>query len=396
MQVVKEIQKIGIPLLGLVLMYLVNPFGLAVYIGYVLAVLALLKRDFLTRNLDLGFLLLLLFSFTYAAFFSFEPKAGNQYIVIYAIMPCTFYVLGKYFAQQIMGKNLAPLFYMLLITGLAFSFTAILSVFMDILQNGYNVIDRNLPSFWTGQIILATIMGAHFAIVMTIPALLIPRIKYMPILLKAGLLVVYGISIACVLRIGSRTQLSISIITLLASLFYVMPRQSFRRNLFMFSLFAGIVFFVISTVSFDLDQDWLSAFAGRMEDNGSEDLASGGGRTDRWAKSLENLFEKPLGWSEAEFGHSHNLWFDVLRIGGFLSFFLLIAFTTNAYLSILRAIKKNKKAYFINNQIIVYTLAFTMVFMVEPILEGMFDLFAFFCFFVGAVKKYSTDYPVIK
>ena len=155
-----------------------------------------------------------------------------------------------------------------------------------------------------------------------------------------------------------------------------------------------MVFYIMNTVSFDLDQDWLSAFANRMED--SKDLASGGGRTDRWIKSMENLFTKPLGWSEHEFGHAHNLWFDVLRIGGFLSFFSLIFFTTNAYLTVFKAMRKNKTAYAFNNQIAVYTLGFSMVFMVEPILEGMFDFFAFFCFFIGVVKKYNTDYPVIE
>jgi len=61
-----------------------------------------------------------------------------------------------------------------------------------------------------------------------------------------------------------------------------------------------------------------------------------------------------------------------------------------------KAIKKKKEAYAFNNQVMIYTLAFSLVFMVEPILEGMFDFFAFFCFFIGVVKKYSTDNPVIK
>ena len=111
---------------------------------------------------------------------------------------------------------------------------------------------------------------------------------------------------------------------------------------------------------------------------------------------MEYLFTKPLGWSEHEFGHAHNLWFDVLRIGGFLSFFFLFFFTTNSYLIVYKAIKKKKEAYAFNNQVMIYTLAFSLVFMVEPILEGMFDFFAFFCFFIGVVKKYSTDNPVIK
>ncbi|WP_420322308.1 O-antigen ligase family protein [Flagellimonas sp.] len=355
----------------------------------------LLQRDFLVKNVDLNFLYLLAFSVTYAAFFSFDPKAGKQYIVIYALVPGTFYLMGKYFTERI-EKRPDFVFFLLLITGITFSFSALLSVFTNILQNGYNVVDRNLPNYWTNQIVSATIMGSFLTMLMTIPSLLVSQVKKLSILYRVLLMLLYGVALACVLRIGSRTQIGISLITLLASLVYIMPRQSFRRNLMMFAIFFAGVFYIISNVSFDLDQGWLSAFAGRMEDNGAADLASGGGRTDRWLKSMEYLFEKPLGWSEHEFGHAHNLWFDVLRIGGFLSFFLLIFFTSSAYLTVWQGINKNKTAYALNNQIIIYVLAFSMVFMVEPILEGMFDFFALFCFFIGVVKKYNTDYPVIK
>tara|TARA_E500000318_G_C3565740_1_gene215548 strand:- start:911 stop:2086 length:1176 start_codon:yes stop_codon:yes gene_type:complete len=391
--VLKAIRKIGVPFVVLFFIYLLNPYGLNIYVGYLIAALILLQKDFLVRNVDVGFWLLFVFSIIYAAFFSFDPKAGNQYIVIYAIVPGAFYLLGKFFTEKL-KSNQVNLIILLLISAVIFSISAVLSVFTDILQNGYNVVDRNLPNYWTGNIVPATIMGSYLTLIMALPALLVPHIKKLPMVGRILLLVYYAIAMACILRIGSRTQISISLITLLVSLFYVMPRQSYRRNLFMFLLFFMGIFYIMNTVSFDLDQDWLSAFANRMED--SQDLASGGGRTDRWIKSMEYLFTKPLGWSEHEFGHAHNLWFDVLRIGGFLSFFFLFFFTTNSYLTVYKAIKKKKEAYAFNNQVMIYTLAFSLVFMVEPILEGMFDFFAFFCFFIGVVKKYSTDNPVIK
>ncbi|MCL6266232.1 O-antigen ligase family protein [Flagellimonas myxillae] len=391
---VKEIRNIGLPFVALFFLYLLNPFGLNIMIGYVLAALMVIHREFLVRNLDTGLLLLFLFSITYAAFFSFEPLAGKQFIVIYMLVPSTFYLMGKYFVEKT-SKNYSTLIWMLLLTSIVFSITGILSVVTVLNQLGFTEVDRNLPNYWTGQITPATKMGAYFALIMCIPAVLVPKIKKVNLVVRVLLLLLFVISVVCVLRIGSRTQLGIFLITLLMSLFYIMPRQSLRRNLFMFAMFFGLVFYIGSTVSFDLDQDWLSAFAGRMEDNGSGDLASGGGRTERWVKSMEYLFVKPLGWSEHEFGHAHNLWFDVLRIGGFLSFFLLIGFTTNAFLAARKAIKKNKKAYALNNQILCYTICFALLFTVEPIMEGTFDFFAVFCFFIGAVKKYTTDYPVI-
>tara|TARA_Y100001933_G_C18982911_1_gene557340 strand:- start:1078 stop:2127 length:1050 start_codon:yes stop_codon:yes gene_type:complete len=346
------------------------------------------RKKFLVKSVDLNFFILLLFSLSYAAFFLLDPVAGNQYIVVYAFVPVTLYLLGKYFADKL-NNDIQKLFILFLISGVIFSITSFLSVITDLLTNGFADVNRNLPNFWTGQIIPATITGSYFSVIMTIPALLIPRIKGVSKLIKVFLLIYFFISIACVLRIGSRTQLGISVIALVASLLFIVPKQSFKRNIFLIVLFAGSILYIVQTVNFDLNQDWLSAYANRMEDN--DDFSSGGGRTIRWEKSLINLFEKPLGWDEDEFGHAHNLWFDVLRIGGIIPFILLIIYTSANYLIILGAIKKKVSDFAFQNQILVNTIGFTTVFTLEPILEGMFDFFAFFCFFSGAVKSFHAS-----
>ena len=161
----------------------------------------------------------------------------------------------------------------------------------------------------------------------------------------------------------------------------------------MFFLFFIGFSIIISNVSFDLDQDWLSTFAGRMEKGGSDDIASGGGRSDRWIKSLENIFKKPLGWPAEEFGHSHNLWLDVLRVAGVIPFFLLLLFSAKSFKEIKHAVKNNLKNHSLNVLIIVYYVAFSLVFMVEPIFEGMFEMFVIFCLFVGVITKYHNVQP---
>lgn len=387
---IREIQKIGILVVLFFTLYLLNPYGLNIYIGYILIPLVFIKKEFLVKSVDFNFFTLLLFSISYAAFFMLDPVAGNQYIVVYAFVPGVLYLLGKYFADKL-NNNTQKLFVLFLISGIIFSISSFLSIITDLLNNGFADVNRNLPNFWTGQIIPATIMGSYFSVAMTIPALLIPKIKGFPKIFKVFLLIYYVISVACILRIGSRTQLGISIITLSASLLFIVPKQSFKRNIFLIGLFVLSILYVLKTVSFDLNQDWLSAYANRMED--SNDFSSGGGRTVRWEKSLINLFEKPLGWDEDEFGHAHNLWFDVLRIGGIIPFILLIIFTTKSYVVVLGALKKRVQNFLFQNQILVYTIGFTSVFALEPILEGMFDFFAFFCFFSGAVKSYFTDKP---
>ncbi|WP_293295428.1 hypothetical protein [Allomuricauda sp.] len=389
----KTIREIGVPFVALFFIYLLNPYGLNIYVGYLIAALILLQKSFLVKNVDAGFWLLFVFSVIYAAFFSFDPIAGKQYIVIYAVVPGSFYLLGKFFVRKF-SQNTDKIFLILLISSVVFSSTGILSVGTVISDSGFVEVDRNLPNFWTGQITPATKMGAFFTLIMCIPALILARTVKVNLIARIILLGLFAISVLCVLRIGSRTQLGVFIITFLVSLIYLIPRQKFKRNMVIFSLIFMSIFYVSTKVSFDLDQDWLAAYANRMED--SEDFASGGGRTDRWMKSMEYLFTKPLGWSEHEFGHAHNLWFDVLRIGGFISFFSLIFFTIYSFKTVFTAISKDKTKTSFNNQLIVYTIAFTLVFTVEPILEGTFDFFALFCFFIGVVKKYSADNPVIE
>jgi hypothetical protein len=40
--------------------------------------------------------------------------------------------------------------------------------------------------------------------------------------------------------------------------------------------------------------------------------------------------------------------------------------------------------------VLIYSLAFLLIFMVEPIFEGIFSLFALFCLFAGLLKKVQT------
>ncbi|MEP3209503.1 MAG: hypothetical protein ABJN95_09960 [Maribacter sp.] len=387
-----KIKNIGLLISLLLFLYLLNPYSINFLFGYLLVVIVISKKTFLLKNVDKNFLLLLVFSFTYAMFYAFKPSGGFQYVFVYALFPSSFYLLGKYIFIKL-EQDSSSIYYFLFLLGAVYSLTPLISVLLNIAEGGFGQIDRSLPLFWDGRILTATIMGSFFAFNMCIPALLIVKKSGRNIFFTAGAVLVFLLSLACVLRIGSRTQLAVFLITLLCSLVYIMPRQSIRRNLVIFALFFGTLSYIISNVSFDLDQDWLSTFASRMENNGEGDIASGGGRTQRWVKSFENLFAKPLGWDEKEFGHSHNMWLDVLRVAGVIPFFLLLLFTLNSFIQIKSALSQVKTNYAFNSQLLIYGLAFFLVFMVEPVFEGLFTLFAIFCLFMGIVNKYRTMQP---
>ncbi|WFO17299.1 O-antigen ligase family protein [Cellulophaga baltica 4] len=333
----------------------------------------------------------MLFSVIYGLFYSFgaENSLGTQYIFIYMITPPVFYLFGKYLIKdKILNQN--NIFYIILCVVTVFSLSAVISVFLNFHEGGFAQLDRTIPMFWNGAPVSATIMGGFLTFNMCIPALLISNQGKKGIIFNILLSTLFAITLVCVLRLGSRTQLGIFLITTIISLIYVIPKQSFKRNLLLFVFIGAIIFFITKNISFDLNQDWLTTFADRM-DKGGSDIASGGGRTERWEKSFRNLFEKPLGWDVREFGYSHNLWLDVLRVSGFIPFFLLVIFSIKSLIQIRKIVLLKPNNILLNSQIIIYSIAFFLLFMVEPIFEGLFTFFVLFCLFKGSINKYYLN-----
>ena len=297
------------------------------------------------------------------------------------LTPATIYLWGKYFVKKI---SLEKLFPVIATFGIFYSTPALISVLINIREGGFAQLERNIPMFWSNEEMNATGMAAYFMFNMCIPAIILVSRKKMNFSTIAIVAFIFVLSILCILRLGSRTQLGVIGLTFLFSFFtFALRTQTFKQNIVtIISLFL-IGFIVSRYVSFDWDADWTTSFAGRMKDSGGDDLSSGGGRLDLWLKSLEYLFEKPLGWDVEEFGHSHNLWLDVLRSGGVLSFALLVIISIK-YIVLIKKIVFNKS---LNRDLMAilgnFSIALFAYFMVEPVFDGPFTFFTFFCFLFG-------------
>lgn len=388
--IIRYILDNGILLILLLALYLINPFSINHYIGYLLTPIILIHSNFIKKNLDFDLVLLLLFSAFYALFYSFNATAmqGKQFIVIYALSPITFYLMGKFLIRN----NLSPkgVYYILFVIGVLFSTSAVISVFINFQEGGFAQLDRTIPMFWNGNPVSATIMGGFLTFNMCIPALIITsqgKKGWAFNIAAAGLFI---ISLICVIRLGSRTQLGIFLTTSIFALLYIMPRQTIKKNAWLLGLIAALVLYLIQNVSFDLNADWLTTFAGRLS-GGSDELVSGGGRMERWTKSLEYLISHPLGWEIKEFGYSHNLWLDVLRVSGIIPFILLVVYSIRSYLQIKKTVNINKENIYLNALILIFSIAFLLLFMMEPIFEGLYTFFLVFCLFKGIVNKYHTN-----
>ena len=145
-------------LFGLLLaIYLINPFNLGFLLGYTIFALLIIKGEFLKNNIDFDVILLTTFSFIYAAFYALNLEFGLQFILIYAVFPPTFYLLGKYLCTKVQSEE--TLFKSLFFIGFLLSFSGLISVLLNIIENGFGQIDRSLPLIWGDDTLSATIMG---------------------------------------------------------------------------------------------------------------------------------------------------------------------------------------------------------------------------------------------
>lgn len=381
----------GIDSVALVLLclYLLDPFNFGYLFGYLAVIYIFTRKKFLLQNLDVDFSLLLLFSATYSIFYCFDLSLGTQYILIFLLFPPGFYLVGKYFADK--AKTAKQMGLIMFMVSIVFSLTTLISVLLNIAAKGFVQLERDVPVFWDGHSIPATNMSALLTLNMCIPALLIVNFKRNSFFPRLFSIIIFALSLTCVLRLGSRTQLGITLLTIFATILYLFTKQSAVKNAITFVGLFLAVNIGFSYLSFDKDSDIMSAYASRM-DSKEYGAATAGGRTERWEKSIINLVEEPLGWDVNDFGFSHNMWFDVARVGSVIAFILLVIYSIRSLIQIKKTIALNKSSIGINTMFLVYGMSFFLLFMVEPIFEGYFGVFTFFCFYKGVLNKYRENH----
>ena len=385
-EVIKYATNIGWVVMGLFLFFLLDIGNYGYIGGYLLFVIIYAKKEFILGNLDIDFLLIVIFSVIYSLFSILSPPFYIQNVLFFGLFPPLFYLLGKYFVQK--TPSLKLLYQALLLVGFLYSFSALVSVLLNLLQGGFIQFDRSIAMFWGGNTRTATLMAAYLTFNMCIPAIVLTSKDRLTQVQKIVCLVIFVLSLLCVFRLGSRTQLVIFLITLLTSILFVVPKQSIGQNVRLAVTLMLTVGLIYLYVPLDLDSEYLSVLGDRLQGNYAGSIDSAGGRTEKWAKSLNNLFNKPLGWDVEEFGHSHNLWLDVARINGLLPLLFLLIFTFRTWANTKKAIDLNKGEISFNTLILSFTLAANLLFFVEPVTEGLFSIFLIYCFFQGAIKKY--------
>ncbi|MFS4492256.1 O-antigen ligase family protein [Maribacter sp. 2308TA10-17] len=233
-------------------------------------------------------------------------------------------------------------------------------------------------------------MGGFFMLNMCLPGLLLIRQLKLSLGFKIFGGVIFFLSLICVIRLGSRTQLLISVLTILVSIIYTLRKQSIKKNIPMLFMIVILLGIVATQVSFDRNADWMAVYVSRMDD--AKNVASAGGRSQRWEKAIENIFTKPMGWSKNEFGFAHNLWLDVAMVGGVMPMIFLFFFCVKSFFQVKKTIKLLPDQISFNALVLTYAISFFLVFFVEPIMIGYFRLFSVFCIFIGILNGYNSRF----
>jgi hypothetical protein len=80
-------------------------------------------------------------------------------------------------------------------------------------------------------------------------------------------------------------------------------------------------------------------------------------------------------------------WSDVGRLTGIYPVILLFVFNLLALKIFFRFINNKNLSPLYRNVVLVWHLAIYAVFFVEPVMEGLFSLFVFYCFLVGMMQQ---------
>lgn len=367
-------------LLLICFIFFINPPTYGVYTAFLIPFYLILNFDLVIKNIDNKGIFIFIFSVSYIIIYSFNPIGGYSLMAIYFAF-FAIYMIGKILSKKYQASNVFYfLFAFLMLSDLLIPS---ISIVMNLAKIGFTG-GRNMALLWDPNFeYAATGLAGHFILSITaFSTILVPNTTKFESRMKLLYGAIFIISLLCILRLASKTQIIILVITILITILYLIPKQPFIKTFGLITLISTIiltVFYLKST-----DSILFNEYNQRAE---TEDLSytlSASGRTDIWSRSIGNIFTHPLGWEAHEFGnfkYSHNLWLDAGRVTGIIPLIFLVIFTFQSITLILKVIRSN--SYFFNMNVASAFIGLMALFFVEPIIEGLPSALIIFCFLIG-------------
>ena len=279
---------------------------------------------------------------------------------------------------------------LILFIGFIYSISSLLSILTNLASGGLGQTDRLIPSFWTGEGESSTKVASYLIYNSIIPAIVVANRKRFGILTKLILIAIFAISLVASFRLGSRTLIAISFVSLFASFAYIMYKQSLLDNFKLVVATLSLLIFIYLFVPINWDSPIFSTLGHRLQSSsGSESTATAGNRTGLWADGLKNLFQHPLGWKYHSF--HHNLWLDIPREATIVPLLFFLINNVLCYSSIKKAFKLSGGDIGFNVTILLFFLSTLLLFFTEPVIEGNFFSIVVYCLFYGILRGYVIN-----
>ena len=304
-------------------------------------------------------LLILLYSIFYVLF-AYINGALNISGVIYNLVPgVMFYIYGVWVGRCNYDKR-DKLIWFYIIVIFAFASNIYLNLFMNIRSVGSIInTERVLESSNHVMIASATLIGLYVSL----------GLACLPIfffdkgwkLRRIIALLIFILSLLTVIFLLNRTGLLIASIVMLVSFLYKSKGASYD---IVNSLFLILIMLLVCYILFS--DSWTTIMTAYADRN--IDIATGGGRLNRWTEGCWYLITNPIGWSDKA-KYAHNMWLDVARVSGVIPFALL-AIITYRYFKVLKKYCKVSRDVFFNVACISIFTCFMCTCFVEPVVQG--------------------------
>lgn len=352
---------------------------LSVYSTLLLVLLAFNRRNIL-KGAD-GFLLLIaIFSTIYSLFTYmngyYDGAKGDA--IFQALLPPTFYLWGKWMAKS---STMNHLFLFLIVFVGYIAIPVIIDVINDIKANQFINVLRDIERADGSKSGSATYLGMRVSLAVASLGILFSKANNSSERLYVILFGIIGaLGATCVLHLVNRTGLVLGAISILSVFLLNLKYLSKKTVIIMLASISLLACFYIPQLEFvDMANE---AYLDR-----SENVGTGGGRTELWEYGIRCLSESPWGVpSDERYKYAHNWWLDTTICGGVFSLFLLLVITIKHMKNSIIVIKKTE-AGLLRSLIISINVAFFLTAFVEPIMEGyQFYVFLFFMF-AGIVQQ---------
>ena len=333
-----------------------------------------------SREKDNTAVMLLIFGFVHTCILIFNGKSSGMGLLLANMFgPFFFYNYGKHLVKRNLSEK--DLLAMLLIVLIALQATIYYNVWLD--YNNVGIVNENRylgdeENEWIKATILGMVTSVGFC---GLPAFLsINKPLRSPIAI--GYLLMTVLSLISGIHLVNRAGLFVFVFCFFVALFYLSRKRSQRHVIILFLvLIIGLLYYItnISVVA-----DIINAYQAR--DVG--DVTSAGGRTLMWSEGLHNLFSYPFGWSNQGYYH-HNLWLDVGRDTGIISFFLLVVAFIMGHKPIFKLVKIKGSPWVCT--LLGLNVCFFASSFVEPVTHASPFYFYMYCLFFG-LQRATLDY----